>query len=191
MKAIRLISRLIWLIGLLAVIGIVGSLVYFFVGRYDVAANQMDPAVVNWTLEHVRDASVARHATDMPPASLDDPATMQAGARAYSQRGCVYCHGGPGADWAKFSEGLNPGPPDLKDVAGELSVQEIFWVVRNGIKMTGMPSFAASDPPVPDPPVPDQEIWTIAAFVKKLPSVSNDDYKAWTAAAAVPPAPKP
>ena len=150
MKAIRLISRLIWLIGLLAVIGIVGSLVYFFVGRYDVAANQMDPAVVNWTLEHVRDASVARHATDMPPASHDDPAT------------------------------------DLKDVAGELSVQEIFWVVRNGIKMIGMPSFAASDPPVPD-----QEIWAIAAFVKKLPSVSNDDYKAWTAAAAVPSAPKP
>jgi mono/diheme cytochrome c family protein len=186
MKTIRLISRLIWLIGLLAVIGIVGSLVYFFSGRYDVAANQMDPAIINWALEHVRDASVARHATDTPPASLDDQAMVQAGARAYSQRGCVSCHGGPGADWAKFSEGLNPDPPNLKDVVGDLSVAEIFWVVRNGIKMTGMPSFAASDPPVPD-----QEIWTIAAFVKKLPSVSNDDYKTWTAAAPSTPKPSP
>jgi hypothetical protein len=67
-------------------------------------------------------------------------------------------------------------------VANDLSAQEIFWVVRNGIKMTGMPSFAASDPPVPD-----QEIWTIAAFVKKLPNVSEDDYKAWTAAPAAKP----
>jgi mono/diheme cytochrome c family protein len=180
-KTIRLISRLIWLIGLLAVIGIVGSLVYFFTGRYEVAANQKDPAIVNWALEHVRDTSVARHATDAPPASLDDPATVQAGARAYSQRGCVYCHGGRGADWAKFSEGLNPDPPDLKDVVGDLSVAEIFWVVRNGIKMTGMPSFAASNPPVPD-----QEIWAIAAFVKKLPSVSKDDYRAWSMVSVAP-----
>ncbi len=119
----------------------------------------MDPDFVNRLIENVREASIARHASDEPPSALDDAATVQAGARAYSQRGCVSCHGGPGADWAKFSEGLNPGPPDLKDVANDLSAPEIFWVVRNGIKMTGMPSFAASDPPVPD-----QEIWTIAAF---------------------------
>jgi hypothetical protein len=169
--------KFLGIIGLLAILGAIGAAAFFFGGFYSVAANYPDPDLVNKALEHVRDASVARHATSKPPAALDDPALIQAGARAYSQRGCVYCHGGPGADWAKFSEGLNPGPPDLKDVANELLPQEIFWVVRNGIKMTGMPSFAASDPPVPD-----QEIWSIAAFVKKLPSVSDDDYKAWTAA---------
>jgi mono/diheme cytochrome c family protein len=169
--------KFLGIIGLLAILGAIGSAAFFFGGFFNIAANHPDPDIVNSALEHVRDAAIARHATDRPPASLDDPALIQAGARAYSQRGCVYCHGGPGADWAKFSEGLNPGPPDLKDVANELLPQEIFWVVRNGIKMTGMPSFAASDPPVPD-----QEIWSIAAFVKKLPSVSEDDYKAWTAA---------
>ena len=40
--------------------------------------------------------------------------------------------------------------------------------------MTGMPSFGAIE-------VPDREIWTIAAFVKKLPNVSDEDFKAWTA----------
>jgi mono/diheme cytochrome c family protein len=40
--------------------------------------------------------------------------------------------------------------------------------------MTGMPGFGLTE-------TPDQEIWTIAAFVKKLPQVSEDDYKAWTA----------
>jgi hypothetical protein len=50
-------------------------------------------------------------------------------------------------------------------------------VIKNGIRMTGMPAFGASDPPVPD-----DEIWKIVAFAKKIPSVSNDDYKAWTTA---------
>jgi Cytochrome C oxidase, cbb3-type, subunit III len=79
----------------------------------------------------------------------------------------------PGVDWAKFSEGMHPGPPDLKELANETSPQELSWVIKNGINMTGMPSFGAID-------VPDQEIWSIVAFVKKLPTVSDEDFKTWT-----------
>lgn len=169
--------KFLGIIGLLAILAAIGAAAFFFGGFFNIAANHPDPDGINKVIEMVRDAAVARHATEnKAPGGLDDQATIQAGAKAYSQRGCVYCHGGPGAEWAKFSEGLNPGPPDLKDAVGDLSVQEIFWVVRNGIKMTGMPSFAASDPPVPD-----DEIWKIAAFVKKIPDVKEEDYKAWTA----------
>jgi hypothetical protein len=79
--------------------------------------------------------------------------------------------------WMKFSEGLNPGPPDLKDIVDDMLPQELFWVIKNGIRMTGMPSFGKIE-------VPDQEIWTIVAFVK--PMVSDEDYKAWTTAPAKP-----
>ena len=48
---------------------------------------------------------------------------------------------GRAREWAKFSEGLNPAPPDLKDIVGDAQPRELFWVVKNGIKMTGMPSF--------------------------------------------------
>jgi hypothetical protein len=68
---------------------------------------------------------------------------------------------------------LTTGPPDLKELANETSPQELFWVIKNGINMTGMPSFGAID-------VPDQEIWSIVAFVKKLPTVSDEDFKTWT-----------
>jgi hypothetical protein len=78
--------------------------------------------------------------------------------------------------WLKFTEGMRPYPPDLKDVAKALDTPQIFWVIKNGIKMTGMPSFGSIE-------VPDQEMWTIAAFVKKLPLVSEADYKTWTASA--------
>ncbi|MGH7033914.1 MAG: c-type cytochrome, partial [Stellaceae bacterium] len=128
------------------------------------------------------------HATDRPPMSLDDPAVIQAGARAFDQRGCTQCHGGPGVDWAKFSEGLRPDPPDLKEVANGTDPAAIFWVVKNGINMTGMPSFARVG-------ADDKELWSIAAFVKKLPIVSEADFKAWTSPAAsvpaAPPSPAP
>jgi mono/diheme cytochrome c family protein len=101
---------------------------------------------------------------------------VQAGARAYATRGCTNCHGGPGVEWQKFSEGLNPDPPDLKETVPNLEPRELFWVVKNGIKMTGMPSFETAG-------VPDNEIWSIVAFLKKLPTVSEADYKAWTAPA--------
>jgi hypothetical protein len=171
--------KLLSLIGALAIIIAVAAAVFFFGGFYNVAATQPDPGIVAWVLEHVRDASINRHAVDQPSVSMDDAATIQTGARAFASRGCPSCHGGPGVMWAKFSEGLRPDPPDLKDVANELTPAQIFWVIRNGINMTGMPGFNLVE-------ATDQEIWTIAAFVKKLPSVSEDDYKAWTADAASP-----
>src|SRR5262245_15495879 len=150
-------------IGALAIIVAVAAAVFFFGGFYNVAATQPDLDVVAWALQYVRNASINRHAVDQPPLSMEDPTTIQAGPRAFSSRGCTNCHGGPGVMWAKFSEGLRPEAPDLKDLAKDLAPAQIFWAVRNGINMTGMPGFSLSDPPVPD-----QEIWTIAAFVKKL-----------------------
>jgi hypothetical protein len=165
--------RILALIGALAIVGSIAAAIFFFGGYYDVAGSVEDSSVTNWTLAYVRAASVDRHAAGQPPISLDDPAMVQAGARAYAARGCLNCHGGPGVPWAKFSEGMRPYPPDLKDVAKEREPRELFWVIKNGVKMTGMPSFGLIG-------APDQEIWTIAAFVKKWPTVSDADFKAWT-----------
>jgi len=161
------------LIGLLAILGAIAAAVFFFGGYYNVAASVEDPGIVNRALIHIRQASIARHATQAPPMSLDDPAVVQAGARAFSERGCVNCHGAPGVNWAKFSEGLRPDPPDLKELVDQRRPQDLFWVIKNGIHMTGMPSFGLTE-------VSDQEIWTIVAFVKKLPSVTDADFKAWS-----------
>jgi mono/diheme cytochrome c family protein len=160
-------------IGVLAILSAIAAGTYFFGGYYSVAGNATDSGIVTWALVHIRTASIERHANDSSPLALDDPAVVQAGAHAFSERGCVNCHGGPGVKWAKFSEGLNPDPPDLKEIANERAPQQLFWVIKNGINMTGMPSFGAIE-------VSDHEIWTIVAFVKKLPTVSDDDFKAWT-----------
>jgi mono/diheme cytochrome c family protein len=172
-------TKFLAVVGLLAILGAIAAAIFFFGGYYSVAGTAPESEIVKWALSHVRAASIEHHAKDNPALSLNDPAIVRAGARAFSERGCVICHGGPGVYWAKFSEGLRPEPPDLKELANETSPQKLFWVIKNGINMTGMPSFGAIE-------VPDQEIWTIVAFVKKLPSVSDDDFKAWTAPAAAP-----
>jgi hypothetical protein len=173
--------RLLAFIGALAIIIAVGAAAYFFGGYYSVAANIEDPGLVKWALVQVRMASIDRHATDAPPASFDTPQNVQTGARAFLARGCTNCHGGPGVQWAKFSEGLRPDPPDLKELVNDRTPAQLFWVVKHGVNMTGMPSFGAIQ-------VPDQEIWTIVAFLKKLPSVKDEEFKSWTAASASPPA---
>ncbi len=164
-------------IGFLAIVAIIGAAVFFLGGFYSVAANSTNPGFVDIALQKVRAASIGQHATDRPPAglSLTDNAVVQDGARAFATRGCVLCHGAPGTTWAKFSEGLNPGPPDLKEVGPNLTPSQLFWVIKNGIEMTGMPSFGAVE-------MPDKEVWSIVAFVKQLPTVTDDQFKQWTAA---------
>jgi len=168
-------KALLILIGLLAIVVGIFAAGFFFLGYYNVAASVDDPWIVSWALPKVRDASIDRNSAGLtPPKSLDDPAIIQAGARAFAKAGCANCHGAPGVEWAKFSEGMHPDPPDLKEVAGD-EPRQIFWVIKNGINMTGMPSFQKAG-------VKDDDIWAITAFVKKFGSVKPEDYKAWTAA---------
>jgi mono/diheme cytochrome c family protein len=171
--------RLLALIGALGLIGAVIAAGFFFGGFYSVAGTAYEPEIVKSVLTRVRAASIARHAKDPAPANLEEPATVQAGARQFIAHGCATCHGAPGVDWAKFSEGMHPDPPGLKDVVDERTPSELFWVIKNGINMTGMPSFGLAG-------AKDEELWQIVAFLKKLPTVSDADFKTWTAGTAKP-----
>jgi mono/diheme cytochrome c family protein len=167
--------RLLAAIGVLAIVVAIAAAVYLFGGYYNVAATSEDPGAVAWAIGEVREASMNRHfpAVGEPPFKLDDPQVVKEGAHEFAEHGCVNCHGAPGATRAAFSEGLNPPPPDLKDVADD-EPAHIFWAIKNGIRMTGMPSFGKAG-------VPDKNIWEMVAYLKKLPQVSAADFKSWTA----------
>jgi mono/diheme cytochrome c family protein len=169
--------RVLAAIGAVAIVVAILAGAYFLGGFYNVAAAVDDPAIIKGILVQARRASIARHEPEnaKAPFALDDLSVIQEGARRFSTAGCVHCHGGPGVKWSKFSEGLNPDPPDLKDVANDRSVAEIFWVVKNGIRMTGMPSFGKAG-------LADDQLWQLAAFVKAIPKVSEADYRTWTTA---------
>jgi hypothetical protein len=66
-----------------------------------------------------------------------------------------------------IGKGLYPPAPDLADSARRLSAAELFWVIKHGIKMSGMPSWRDHA---------DDEIWSTVAFLRKLPGLSEQDY---------------
>jgi len=65
--------------------------------------------------------------------------------------------------------GLNPPAPDLAESAADLSPGEIFWILKNGIKMTGMPAFG--------PTHDDAKLWDITAFVGRLADMTPEQYR--------------
>jgi mono/diheme cytochrome c family protein len=71
--------------------------------------------------------------------------------------------------------GFYPEPPDLSKGKGDMSPAELFWIIKNGIKMSAMPAFG--------PIHKDEEIWSIVAFLKRLPELSAEQYQAMEKAA--------
>jgi mono/diheme cytochrome c family protein len=173
-------------LALLLLLVVAGAAVYLFTGGYDVAAVDPEPSIVDRALAAIADRSVARHAAGIAAPPLGDPAMIRWGAALY-QRSCAACHGGPGVKPSAIGMGMNPGPPDLVDSAREMPAQRIYWVVKNGIGMTGMPAFGPSRG--------ERELWSIVAFVERLPRLSPEAYREAVQGVAQaggrPPAPGP
>lgn len=103
----------------------------------------------------------------MPP--LDDPAMATNGLRIY-QKSCLVCHGAPGVHIGEVGRGLNPEPPELTEAAGDWKPNELFWITKNGVRMSGMPAWGVTKT--------DKEIWDIVAFARKLPKMTPKEYQA-------------
>lgn len=145
-----------------------------FGGIVDVAATTPHFAPVEWTLRTTLRNSVRRHARNIEvPAgvNLRDPAVAERGFGHYSEV-CSTCHGGPGVDPAPWIV-LLPHPRPLVETAASWTDAELYWIVKHGIRMTGMPAVGATHE--------DAELWEIAAFVRQLPEMSPEDYESMAA----------
>jgi mono/diheme cytochrome c family protein len=149
---------------------VAGALVVAFTGAINVAASQGRLPGVDWYLEITSDHSIEARAEDITPPAFND-AMRREGLEHYHEM-CVGCHGAPGIDPDEIGQGLNPPPPDLTIPRDEPA--EDFWVVKNGIRMTGMPAFGATHS--------DEAIWNITAFLQELPTLTADQYAQQVAA---------
>jgi mono/diheme cytochrome c family protein len=138
-------------------------------GLVDPAASVPPGALETRVARFALDRAVARRAPKGPNPLKPDAEVLRAGLTHYRQM-CVSCHGAPGVDASEAGEGLNPPAPDL--TLGRVQKRtdgELFWLVQNGIRMTGMPAFG--------PTHKDEEIWKIVAFLRRLPALSPDEEK--------------
>jgi mono/diheme cytochrome c family protein len=144
------------------------ALLAIYGGIYDVAADEPHSQPVFWLLQLVRTRSIAARATDTVPIDLSEPNRIASGAAQYAEM-CSTCHLAPGMKRTEISWGLYPRAPELRR-GGRLTAAEQFWVVKHGIKMTGMPSWGVTHD--------DSLLWDIVAFLRKMPELTADEYQA-------------
>jgi mono/diheme cytochrome c family protein len=150
---------------LLALLAVVALAIY--AGLYNIAADVPHTPPVYWLLETVRDRSVAARARDIVPNDLDDANRISKGAGQYAEM-CSGCHLAPGMKRTEISRGLYPRAPELRRKTN-LTPAEQFWVVKHGVKMTGMPAWGVTHD--------DDLLWDVVAFVRKLPELTPEQYE--------------
>lgn len=150
---------------------------FAYSGIFDVSAAVAEPQWRARLFETVKDRSIDRRAAELPAAPpLGDPQLVRTGLLHFNEM-CVVCHGAPGVPKSEIGMGLNPDPPDLAHEGAEQSPVRLFWVLKNGIKMTGMPAFGMTHT--------DEQLWAMVAFLKQLPKINPEQYAAMLKEAGV------
>jgi mono/diheme cytochrome c family protein len=151
---------------------LVGAIVaiVFATGAYNVAATSLPSKMETRLAQFSLNRSVARRAPSTKNPVPATPATWKAGLAHYKEN-CLVCHAAPGVDAGELAAGLNPSAPELTLPRVQARPDgELFWIVSNGIRTTGMPAFSPTHKP--------EEIWHIVSFMRHLPELTAEEQKA-------------
>ena len=152
----------------LATLGL-GAMLFAWSGAYNIAATEPHWGITQLFVQILRNRSIEVRSSDIQPSDLDDPQYRQA-AFAHYHGMCRLCHGAPGYPPNEFAKGLYPAPPDM--TSGGLqkarSEADIYWVVKHGLKMTGMPAFGSTHK--------EEELWGLMVLAGAMPGMSPERY---------------
>ena len=179
---VRLSKVLLTLAGL-ALAGAAGIAVTGMSGWYNPAALDPHPSWVSRFIEMALREGVQHYARDVEPPPLGDESLANRAAGHFANR-CEGCHGAPGIPRDQQGQAMYPVPPDLAIAVPDWTPGELYWVLENGIKLSGMPAWG--------PTHRGDELWALVAFILRLPDMSADEYRRVTDAAPGPsPGPSP
>jgi mono/diheme cytochrome c family protein len=164
---------------ILLALGVVGGAAFSWSGLYNVSAVDQHTKPVYWIIEASMRRSVHAHSAREPmPSAPPSKDVLQRGIAVYHAQ-CERCHGGPGVAPERFALGMTPTPANLADTAERWKTRDIYWVVKYGLKMTGMPAWMYR--------LTEQEMHEVSAFVKsELRDLSPDDYRKRARASETP-----
>lgn len=159
-----------WLIKtavILAVLGLAGFLAVVS-GIVPIKASSGHWAITAWFLNFSMSRSVSTHSigTKVPP--LDEPKLVLKGA-GHFETGCSPCHGNPELPHPRIAQHMTPHPPYLPPKISEWEPEELFYIVKHGVKFTGMPAFPSQQR--------DDEVWAMVAFLLELPELDAAGYR--------------
>jgi mono/diheme cytochrome c family protein len=140
---------------------------FVYSGTYNVAADEPHWKITERALTVLRERSIEARARELVPPDLNDQKRIANGAGQYAEM-CQTCHLAPGVGDTELRKGLYPKPPELAR-HGHGDPREAFWIVKHGIKATGMPAWG--------PTHDDETLWSVVAFLQKLPEMDEKQYR--------------
>ena len=123
--------------------------------------------ITRWFLQFSKQRSVATHTLGMDAPALDEQRLVLKGAGTY-EINCRPCHGNPSVPHPRVAQQMTPRPPYLPSTLSRWEADELFYMVKHGIKFTGMPAWPTQQR--------DDEVWAMVAFLRRFPGLNADDY---------------
>lgn len=140
-----------------------GALFYWFITTHSFSARAKPYALEELIAENLRflayppEAHTAKNPLRMTELELAE-------ARDHYADHCAVCHNNNGDGKTMINDGLYPPAPDLRDEdTQEMSDGEIFYIIKNGIRFTGMPGWGGSD----------DDNWKLVGFIRHLPQITS------------------
>ena len=137
-----------------------------YLGLYDIGADNHHWSVTYALLQSARNRSIHVRSENLQVPNLNDPRLVLQGAGQYAAM-CTGCHLAPGVERSEMRSGMYPQPPNLSKV--RVDPRDAFWVIKHGIKMSAMPAWGGTHD--------DPTIWSMVAFLQKLPDLTPQQYK--------------
>ena len=172
---VRLVTRWItWKsVVLSGVVAGVLTAAFVLAGGVDISADEPDGLVARTLLHHVFNASVGLRAHGVaPPADISDPGRALLAAQHYDMV-CANCHGRPGFGQSVTALSMNPRPQYLPRVLGQFTDAQLHQILQHGVKYSAMPSWPAQ--------ARTDEVWSMVAFLRRLPTLDARSYAEMTA----------
>lgn len=153
--------------GFLAVLA-VGGFLAAASGLIPIKASSGHWPITEWFLRFGMHRSFATHSLGVDVPQLDDRNLIIKGATHY-EFGCRSCHGSPGARQPRVAQSMTPKAPDLVPLIAKWKPEQLFSLVKHGVKFTGMPGWPAQQR--------DDEVWAVVAFLLQMPTLNAAEYR--------------
>jgi mono/diheme cytochrome c family protein len=153
-------------VGLAALMGAVG--LWYFLNS-GVSAKEQPGRVEEFIARRVRNMAIARRARSLTN-PVEYSGEVMANGRAHFADHCAICHANDGSGKTPIGSGLWPKAPDMRLAQTQnLSDGELFWIIENGVRFTGMPAWSTG--------TEDGETasWHLVHFIRRLPKLTPEE----------------
>ncbi len=167
MKRKAVLATIAATVAVTALLGAAAGFAIVYGGLYNVASTEQHLQPTFSLLETAMRQSVRLRARGIETPPLADERMVLRGAACFRDK-CVQCHGAPGVSQNDIGKSMQPLPGPLVDAHKRWEPRELYWLTKHGIKMSGMPAWEFR--------LTDDEMWSVVAFLQRLPDLNAAQY---------------